>query len=131
MRRPRVRIWMMMVGVAVTALVLWMLERQARFSVKARDHAARLGVYIVSFAPYEFSAQGFVPLDSMLSTSEKRMSIRVGQAQLRYLDRRRQLVPEPDGSRAVQDWHRRMKAKYDCAARYPWLPVERDPLKPK
>jgi hypothetical protein len=27
-------------------------------------------------------------------------------------------------------YHDRMKAKYECAARYPWLPVEPDPPKP-
>ncbi len=29
------------------------------------------------------------------------------------------------------DWHRKMADKYLRAARYPWLPVEPDPLKPK
>jgi hypothetical protein len=28
-------------------------------------------------------------------------------------------------------YHDRMKAKYECAARYPWLPVEPDPPKPE
>jgi hypothetical protein len=28
-------------------------------------------------------------------------------------------------------YHDRMKEKYQCAARYPWLPVEPDPPEPK
>jgi len=37
----------------------------------------------------------------------------------------------PGVSKAAKEWHARMAKKYFDAAGHPWLPVERDPPKPK
>ena len=50
---------------------------------------------------------------------------------------RMDILPWPESARSVwipspkHAWHGTMQAKYERAARYPWLPIESDPPEPK
>src|SRR4051794_33008576 len=109
MRRPRVRFTVrgLMVAVAVAGGIAWgvrLRQLAAGYRGKAADCQTRIDILGV-----------MCYFDNLTHTEEERA-------------RARQLDNEFRG-RWYDHWTQQ-KAKYDRAARYPWLPVEPDPPPP-
>ena len=109
MRLPRMTTRRWMVAVAVVGLLLFLEHRRRSFVSIAAYHESKT-VFIESFSSGSFRepvGSGSQPLE------------------IQYF--------APDGhvmtaeDLKVADWHEAMARKYRRAARYPWLPVERDP----
>jgi hypothetical protein len=101
MRHPPVRIWMMMVGVALLGVVFatcsGLRRRQANFRWIAAQHRARMASICIENAvggPLYFDTHGH------------------------------HVTLEAD------EWHDLLVIKYDHAAAHPWLPVKADPPPP-
>ena len=105
MKRPRLSLRLAMLLVAVVALTLGIgtecMRRRSRFLTLASFHAA------------EACDGRIVPLAIRATMSE---------TELTACDERRL---------AWEEYHAGLAAKYERAARYPWLPVEPDPPEPK
>jgi hypothetical protein len=97
----------MMIAVAIIAVALWSLllgGRSIYYRYLARAVAAKQQMYLVDSEALERkAARGLTPDEARLAGYGRRM--------LTYLAHQR--------------------ARYERAARYPWLPVERDPPVPR
>jgi hypothetical protein len=119
MRFPRMRFTVrrLMIAVAVVAIAVWLpiiLTRRAKYHRLAREFDAKATV-----------ARAFGPRGSLHADA---VDIRVGTV---YVFQR-----EPNGAPfdcvgAHSDYYAAMKAKYERAARYPFLPVAPDPPEPE
>jgi hypothetical protein len=99
-----------MIAVAVLALILGpsrLAVRRAAFVGRSRDHAAWLRVYRANLAAYE-------------------------SGRIQYRNATPEFIRGYDDvlQRKIRH-HEGLKAKYDRATRYPWLPVESDPPEPE
>jgi hypothetical protein len=116
MRAPRMTTRRWMGAVAVVALLIGaaraMDRRSKRFARLATSHAHVAMEHLSTLMDFGGDPP---PLEEI----EKLPPAVQGPA--RYLHRAKSLVL----------YHRALKDKYDRAARYPWLPVEPDPLEPK
>jgi hypothetical protein len=110
MRLPLVRFTVrrMMAAVAVLALFFGILEREFRFQRLAEYHFLRA-----------FPSIGADDHGGMLVTSDGEKTVWVEAATGTPI------------TRARARWHEILQDKYRKAARYPWLPIDPDPPKPK
>jgi hypothetical protein len=111
MRRPRMTTRRWMLVVAVVGLLFWtgrLLASWRDLRLRSEHHAAEL----VTLDQYLIPALEF----------RRKMGYFPGCGLT-------QIALEDWCKEA--EWHRQLKAKYDHAARYPWLPVEPDPPEPE
>ena len=114
MRRPRIRIWMMIVAVATLALSLIAFvvinNRRTRFAKQSAFHYASVGHRVLLSRGHVRGADGH-----MFHRYNYKLTDSLGK----------------DLSQEKSDWHKAMGEKYKFASERPWMPVAPDPPEPK
>jgi hypothetical protein len=134
MRLPRVRFTVrrMMIAVAVVAVLIGVglhVERAIRFSRLSTNYVEFAAMY----AEYESILRKRERNHRELAERERESADKFQRSSSVELWRRlaQEDTDRADKFKSLAEYHSRMKAKYQAAARRPWLDVEPDPPRPE